>query len=56
MPEPLPDEDEMEEFELPADLDPMFDELPLYTENTANGMVSCYMSDSMIGLIVNTDV
>jgi len=40
MPEPLPDDDEMEEFELPEDLEPMFGELPLYTENTANGMVS----------------
>jgi pre-mRNA-processing factor 8 len=36
MPEPLPDDEE--EFELPNDLQPMFNEFPLYTENTANGM------------------
>ncbi|KAL3087990.1 hypothetical protein niasHT_026411 [Heterodera trifolii] len=36
MPEPLPSDDE--EFEIPSDLVPMFNEFPLYTENTANGM------------------
>lgn len=36
MAEPLPEDDE--EFEFPNDLTPMFSDLPIYTENTANGM------------------
>lgn len=36
MAEPLPDESE--EFVMPSDLQPLFNEFPLYTENTANGM------------------
>jgi pre-mRNA-processing factor 8 len=35
--EPLPEEDE-EEFELPASVTPLFTEIPLYTQNTSNGI------------------
>jgi pre-mRNA-processing factor 8 len=39
MPEPLPDDDDEEEkFQLPETFSPMFDEFPIYTENTANGV------------------
>ncbi|KIH51927.1 PRO8NT domain protein [Ancylostoma duodenale] len=36
--ENLPDEDEMEEFELPEEVAPIFEEVPLYTDNTGNGI------------------
>lgn len=34
--EPLPDDDE--EFVLPDEVDAIFSEVPLYTENTGNGI------------------
>lgn len=36
VPEPLPDDDE--EFELPDYVEPLLKDLPLYTDNTANGI------------------
>lgn len=36
MPEPIPDDDD--DFCLPDDFSPVFEEFPIYTENTANGM------------------
>nr|CDJ97997.1 Pre-mRNA-processing-splicing factor 8 and PROCN and RNA recognition motif and Mov34 MPN PAD-1 and PRO domain containing protein [Haemonchus contortus] len=36
--ENLPDDDEMNEFELPEDVVPIFEEVPLYTDNTGNGI------------------
>ncbi|WKY00888.1 hypothetical protein Q1695_015138 [Nippostrongylus brasiliensis] len=36
--ENLPDDDEMNDFELPEDVVPIFEEVPLYTDNTGNGI------------------
>ncbi|PIO70980.1 PROCN domain protein [Teladorsagia circumcincta] len=36
--EHLPDDDEMNDFELPEDVVPIFEEVPLYTDNTGNGI------------------
>lgn len=38
--EPLPNDDELAEFELPEYVEPIFADVPLYTDNTANGWLS----------------
>ena len=36
--EPLPSEEEIEEWDLPEEVVPIFDQVSLYTDNTANGL------------------
>ena len=36
--ENLPDEEELDEWELPEEVEPVFAHVPLYTDNTANGI------------------
>lgn len=36
--DPLPTDEELDEWELPEEIEPAFSHVPLYTDNTSNGI------------------